>query len=97
MVHGMWRTKMAPDAMIFAGRTLLDGWSVTDRLGEIHAPTLVIAGRDDFLKPPECQRELTAGIAGARLLLVDGAGHNSHTERPEVVVPAVRDFLASLA
>ncbi len=28
-----------------------------DRLGEITAPTLVMAGRDDFLFPPECQRE----------------------------------------
>ncbi len=96
LIHGEWRTKIAPEAMIFAARNLLDGWSVTSRLGEIHAPTLVIAGQQDFLKPPDCQQELVTGIPGARLLLVDGAGHNSHTEQPDVVIPAVRDFLASL-
>jgi proline iminopeptidase len=57
-----WRTKMAPEALIFAGRTLLPGWSVTKRLGEISAPTLILAGREDFLFPPECQEELAAGI-----------------------------------
>jgi pimeloyl-ACP methyl ester carboxylesterase len=96
LIHGEWRTKIAPDAMIFAARNLLDGWSVTSRLGEIHAPTLVIAGQQDFLKPPDCQKQLVSGIPGARLLLVDGAGHNSHTEQPDVVIPAIRDFLASL-
>lgn len=96
LVHGEWRTKMAPEAMIFAAKHLLAGWTIVDRLGEIHAPTLVMAGRDDFLKPPECQQELAGGIHGAQLLLVDSAGHNAHTERPDVVVPAVRDFLASL-
>jgi pimeloyl-ACP methyl ester carboxylesterase len=65
-----------------------------DRLGEIAAPTLVIAGRDDFLFPPEHQREMASAIARARLLLVDRAGHNPHTEQPAVVMPAVRDFLA---
>jgi proline iminopeptidase len=96
LIHGEWRTRIAPEAMIFAARKLLDGWSVTDRLAEIHVPTLVIAGKDDFLEPPDCQRELAAGITGARLMLVDRAGHNPHTERPDVVIPAVRDFLASL-
>ena len=93
LAHGEWRTRMAPEALIFAGRHLFDGWSVTDRLDEIAAPTLVIAGRDDFLFPPEHQREMAAAIPCARLLLVDGAGHNPHTEQPRVVVPAVRHFL----
>jgi pimeloyl-ACP methyl ester carboxylesterase len=36
-----------------------------DRLGEITAPTLVVAGRDDFIFPPEHQRELAAAIPHA--------------------------------
>ena len=93
LLHG-WRTKLRPEALIFAGQNLLDGWSVVDRLGEITAPTLVIAGRDDFVFPPEAQQELASGITGARLVLIDRAGHNPHDERTAEVMDAVGDALA---
>jgi len=95
LIHGGWRSKMRPEAMIFAGRHLLKDWSVTDRLGEITVPTLVMAGRDDFLFPPEHQRELAAGIPGARLQIIERAGHNAHAEQPAEVMAAVRDFIAA--
>jgi proline iminopeptidase len=87
------RTKPRPEALIFAGRQLLKGWSVMDRLGEIEVPTLVMAGRDDFLFPPEHQVELAAGIPNARLRIVERAGHNAHSERPADVIEAVSDFI----
>ena len=52
LAYGGWRSRMRPDALIFAGRQLLDGWSVMNRLGEITVPTLVMAGREDFVFPP---------------------------------------------
>jgi proline iminopeptidase len=94
LVEGGWRSCMRPEALIFAGKHLCDGWSVVDRLGEITAPTLVVAGREDFVFPPECQRELVDGIPGAELLLVDEAGHNPQDEWPDVVMPALREFLS---
>jgi proline-specific peptidase len=93
--HGGWRAKVRPEALIFAGRELLDGWTVMDRLGEIRVPTLVIAGRDDFLFPPEHQAALAAGIPGARLTIVERAGHNAHEERPAEVAAAVADFVGA--
>ena len=42
-------------------------------LGAIRAPTLVIAGRQDPATPPEHAERIAAGIAGARLELVDAA------------------------
>ena len=89
------RSKMRPEAFIFAGRTLLNGWSVTDRLAEITAPTLVMAGRDDFIFPPECQQELADGIPDSRLELIERAGHNPHDEQTDVVMAAVRGFLVA--
>jgi pimeloyl-ACP methyl ester carboxylesterase len=80
--------------MIFAGRHLLKDWTVMDRLGEITAPTLIMAGRDDFIFPPECQRELVAGIPHARLQFIERAGHNPHAEQPAEVMRAVRDFIS---
>ena len=93
LVHGEWRTKMRPEALIFAGRELLRGWSVMDRLGRVAAPTLVMAGRDDFIFPPEHQAALAAGIPDARLHIVERAGHNPHAEQPAEVLGAVSDFL----
>jgi proline iminopeptidase len=93
LLQGEWRAKIRPEALIFAGRHLLDGWSVMDRLGEIAVPTLVLAGRDDFLFPPVHQRQLAAGIPGARLQLIEHAGHNAHAERPAEVMQAVSDFI----
>jgi pimeloyl-ACP methyl ester carboxylesterase len=94
LLHGGWRAKTRPEALIFAGRHLLDGWTVMDRLGRITAPTLVIAGRDDFVFPPECQRDLADAIPHAQLRIIERAGHNPHSERGTEVIRAVRDFLA---
>jgi pimeloyl-ACP methyl ester carboxylesterase len=32
---------------------LMKGWTVMDRLSETKVPTLMLAGRDDFVFPPE--------------------------------------------
>ena len=95
LMAGAWRSKIRPEALIFAGRHLLRGWTVMDRLGEITVPTLVMAGRDDFVFPPECQLELAAGIPGARLRIIERAGHNPHSEQPAEVIEAVRDFISA--
>jgi proline iminopeptidase len=95
MIQGGWRTKMRPEALIFAGRHLLKGWTVMDRLGEITVPTLVMAGRDDFVFPPEHQLELAAGIPDARLRIIERAGHSPHLEQPTEVMEAIRDFIGT--
>jgi proline iminopeptidase len=93
LVRGEWRSKMRPQALIFAGRHLLKGWTVMDRIAEITVPTLVMAGRDDFVFPPEHQLELAAAIPHARLQIIERAGHNPHSEQPAQVMAAVRDFI----
>jgi len=91
------KTVYRPEATIFGYRHVVKGWTVMDRLGEIRVPALVIAGRWDFLFPPEHQAILADRLPNARLELVERAGHNPHIERPDVVLPAIRDFLAGEA
>jgi proline iminopeptidase len=93
LLGGEIHTKMRPDALIFAGRELLRDWSVVSRLGEIAAPSLVMAGADDFLFPPECQAELVNGIPDARLRIIEDASHNPQTEQTETVLTSLRYFL----
>ena len=87
------RLKMRPEAAIFGFSQLLPGWTVMDRLSEIKVPTLVLAGRDDFLFPPEHQVALAGGIPNARLEIIERAGHEAPTERPAEVIGAIRDFM----
>jgi proline iminopeptidase len=89
--------KMRPEAHIFGFSRLLTGWSVMDRLGEIQQPALILAGRHDFLFPPECQAILADRLPNAQLELIERAGHNAPSERPGVVIAAIRRFLAGAA
>ena len=86
-----------PQAEIFGFGQLTKGWSIMDRLGQIRVPTLVMAGRDDFVFPPEHQGQLAAGIPGARLRIIERAGHNPHDERTTEVMHAVADFVSGSA
>jgi pimeloyl-ACP methyl ester carboxylesterase len=95
MLAGEWRSKIRPEAQIFGFRHLVRGWTVADRLGEITVPTLVMAGRSDFVFPPEAQEELSGGIPNARLRIIERAGHNPHEERTTEVMEAVRDFISA--
>ncbi len=92
LVSGGWRMKARPEALVFGGR-MMRGWSVMDRLGAIRVPTLVMAGRDDFLFPPESQALLAAGIPNARLRIIERAGHNPQAERPDETIAEVAAFL----
>jgi proline iminopeptidase len=96
-MHGGWRMRIRPKVLIHAHRHVVPGWTVMDRLGEITAPTLVMAGRQDFVFPPQSQRELAAGIPHARLELVDRAGHLPHDEQTTEVMNAIRQFISTEA
>ena len=67
-------------------------WDVTARLGEITAPTLVIAGTRDAIIPPEAAEATAAGIHDSRLLMIAGGDHLS-TMFDRRVSPAIRAFL----
>ncbi len=73
------------------------GHDTLDRLGEITAPTLVIAGEQDLLTPPWHGKQVAEAIPGAKLEMFTGPGssHALGTERAEEFVPLVADFLAA--
>ena len=68
------------------------------RLGEVRAPALVVMGeRDPDFPDPAAEARLIAGRLDAQVVLVPGAGHYPQAEYPEVVVPAVVEFLDRVA
>ena len=58
-------------------------WDFRDRLGEVRAPTLVIAGAEDPSTTVEHARLLRDGIAAARLEVLDDAAHLANVSQPE--------------
>ncbi len=72
--------------------TALRDLDLTSQLGEVQAPTLVIAGARDTPASLERAEQLAAGIVGADLLVLDAA-HLSNVEQAEDFTSAVVDFL----
>jgi len=65
------------------------------RLRRITAPTLVVAGAADRFTPRAHAEAYAAGIPGARLAVIEGAGHMAPMERPAEFAALVRDFLSA--
>lgn len=62
-------------------------------LGNVRIPTLVAAGADDVLIPPENSQEMAAAIPGARLEILPNCGHMGMIETPETYTRLLGEFL----
>lgn len=70
-----------------------DRTDLTDRLGAIRAPTLLVWSDADPISPPAVGRFLAERIPGARLVTVPGGSHTFASERPDEVAGIVRAHL----
>src|SRR5947209_10351024 len=85
-----WQT----DQSVMAHRfRLVEPFDMGERLGQIEAPCLVLAGDRDLLVSEESLTALVQGVPDARLVRLPGSGHLAFATRPDEVADAVRDFL----
>jgi pimeloyl-ACP methyl ester carboxylesterase len=66
-----------------------------DRLAATRLPVLLIWGEEDRLLPVDRARGAVRRLPGARLEVIEGAGHTPQAERPERFNRALEAFLAS--
>jgi proline iminopeptidase len=92
-----FRVKVRPDAFVSGFKELYPGWTVMDRLHEIDAPTLVLAGRHDFLSPSEHDAIIADRLPNATLEIIERAGHLAHAEQTAEVLRILRRFLTTAA
>ena len=80
------------DGYVYCGKAIANWPPVTGRLSDIRVPTLIFRGEEDtpFVRPSQIMKE---AIAGARLVVIPGAGHSPHEEAPEAFNRALIEFL----
>lgn len=83
------------DALRLFNKEIFNSFDLRSRLPNITARTLVITGDEDFICGPVCAEEISAGIPGARMVIVGDAGHFVFVEQPQAFHDEVADFLES--
>ena len=92
--HGLvYRTMNGPSEFHVTGT--LRNWDITDRLGEIRVPTLVVTGEHDEATPA-INRTVSEGIPGARSVIYPGCSHMAHVEDPEGYIRLLDDFFTEV-
>jgi proline-specific peptidase len=81
------------DALRLFNREQVPSFDLRPELARIAAPTLVIAGEQDFITGPLSAAELGEGIAGAETVLLPDTGHFVFIEAPDAFRQAVLAFL----
>jgi len=73
------------------------GADLGERLGDIRAPTLIIAGAEDPAAPPERSESIRDSVPDARLEILSPAAHLAKVERPEAMTGTVLEHLQAVA
>jgi 3-oxoadipate enol-lactonase / 4-carboxymuconolactone decarboxylase len=70
----------------------LAAYDVRDRLGEIAAPVVAVAGEADPVCPPGMLGEIADGVQHGRLVVLEGVAHQAPAEAPEEVAMIIREL-----
>jgi len=73
-----------------------DSFDVMERISKINVPTVLICGAEDRMTPVKYSEYLRDHIEGARLEVIEGAGHMVMIEKPDETAKVLEDFLNSI-
>jgi pimeloyl-ACP methyl ester carboxylesterase len=83
--YGLWQLNLASEDL-----------NLDRRLSEISVPVLVITGSSDTIVPTNQSIRLAGKIPGAKLVVIEEAGHIPHEEQPLAFLQAVEAFLTEI-
>ena len=89
----VYHTMNGPSEFHVIGK--LKTWDITDRLGEITTPTLVLSGRYDEATPLIAET-IQRGIPGAEWVLFEESSHMPHVEETARYLQVVDEFLTRI-
>jgi proline iminopeptidase len=91
--YQVYETMNGPSEFTVVG-TIKD-WDVTERLGEIRVPTLLVGGRYDECRPEHLQ-DMRDRIQGAELAIIEDASHLCFAEQWDTFHAELTGFLAEV-
>jgi L-proline amide hydrolase len=86
----VYHTMNGPSEFFVTGT--LKTWDITDRLGDIRVPTLVIGGRYDEATPAITET-VHRGIPGSEWVIFEHSSHVPHVEETERYMEVLGQFL----
>lgn len=92
---GRGRTIHSPEALnrAFGPRGFLRAFDLRSELSRVVAPTLILAGRHDWICPVEFSEEINRLIAGSALRVFEGSSHSIRSDEPEAMIDAIAGFV----
>ena len=84
-----------PDAF-YGDLYACDRMNIAEEVGRIAIPALVICGDEDKMTPPDLSRFIADAVPGAKLALIEGAGHYVMREKPGEFNQVLADFVRQL-
>ncbi|MBD0383589.1 alpha/beta fold hydrolase [Paenibacillus sp. WST5] len=87
---------MPPEGLVHASLAMAFRGDSVDLLPSIAVPTLVIAGEQDPITPPDVMKKMADQIKGASYHVIPAASHLTPLEKPEVFNRLLLDFLKSI-
>jgi pimeloyl-ACP methyl ester carboxylesterase len=89
------RKRMAETAQTVLQRDFqaCDEFDISERLGEIEAPALVVCGADDRMTPLAGAQNLAGGLRRAHLEVAPNAGHMLMLEQPQAFATLLGAFI----
>jgi proline iminopeptidase len=85
----------APLNRAFAPGGFLRSYDLRPGLGSITAPTLILAGRHDWICAPEFSEEIHRLIPGSALRIFENSSHSIRVDEPAAMVGAIAGFVGS--
>ncbi len=74
--------------------TAINGWSVSERIGAIVCPVLIVASDQDYT-PVEWKRLYASQIPKARVAVIEDSRHAAPLDQPELLNHLVLEFIRS--
>jgi len=93
---GIWESRDR-STVEYPSHALLERDDVSGRVDEITCPVLIVHGTEDLAIPIASAEQLCEDLTDCRRMVpVPGAAHASNMTHPEIVTPAIAEFLADL-
>ncbi len=84
----------AKEAFLSALKGSAQAPRLNSRLNKIHAPTLLLWGKEDAMIPVKFIEPFVK-MKNCRIILLEGCGHRPHAERPQLFNKLIADFFIS--